>query len=383
MQMGTLHKYIFKQVFGAAFMTVALFVFVLVVGNVVKEVMGDLTAGRLDFWLFVKIILLIIPGVIPYALPLGMLTGILLVFGRMSAQSEIVAIKASGRSIYDIAAPVFFLSIIASLFSVAINFYYAPLADYTYKATLKNVIRENPLQFIRPGFFIRDFPGYVIYANSADGDILKEFRIWELNKDGEVSVATQARTAKITYDEPNEEIVLTLYNASADYRKKGDAEDFSKPVYTSKFEEASVKLRLSDIIGSFKMTKYKLSLLTFGELMNARYTWRKNPNLPETPELAYQNRIAVQTQIQKNFAMAFSIFSMVVLAIPLGIKASRTETFANLGIALALALSYYLMTVVITWLENFPHMRPDILIWIPNLLFIALGSVLMVRASRN
>ena len=124
MQMGTLHKYIFKQVFGAAFMTVALFVFVLVVGNVVKEVMGDLTAGRLDFWLFVKIILLLIPGVIPYALPLGMLTGILLVFGRMSAQREIVAIKASGRSIYDIAAPVFFLSIIG--LSILDNLYLKP-----------------------------------------------------------------------------------------------------------------------------------------------------------------------------------------------------------------------------------------------------------------
>ena len=56
---------------------------------------------------------------------------------------------------------------------------------------------------------------------------------------------------------------------------------------------------------------------------------------------------------------------------------------SSMGIALALALSYYLMTVVITWLENFPYLRPDILIWVPNLLFIVLGTVLMLRASRN
>ena len=80
--MGTLNKYILRQVAGAAFMTVALFVFVLVLGNVMKEVVGDLAAGRLSIGFFLYIVALLIPGVIPYALPMGMLTGILLVFGR-------------------------------------------------------------------------------------------------------------------------------------------------------------------------------------------------------------------------------------------------------------------------------------------------------------
>lgn len=81
--------------------------------------------------------------------------------------------------------------------------------------------------------------------------------------------------------------------------------------------------------------------------------------------------------------MAFSIFAMVILAVPLGIKAQRTETFANLAMALALALGYYLLMVLISWLEKFPNLRPDILIWIPNLLFLALGLVLLKRASKN
>ena len=81
--------------------------------------------------------------------------------------------------------------------------------------------------------------------------------------------------------------------------------------------------------------------------------------------------------------MAFSIFAMIVLAVPLGIKASRTETFANLAIALALAMSYYMMTVFISWLEKYPHTRPDLLIWIPNFLFQAVGGFLMWKASKN
>jgi lipopolysaccharide export system permease protein len=151
--MGTLDKYIFRQVAMSALMTVALFVFVLVLGNVIKEVIGDLAAGRLSMGFFFYIVALLIPGVIPYALPMGVLTGILLVFGRMSAQSEVVAMKACGRSIYSMAAPVFLLAIAASVFSLAINFYYAPAADYAYKNSLKNLVRSNPLQFIQPRSF--------------------------------------------------------------------------------------------------------------------------------------------------------------------------------------------------------------------------------------
>ena len=120
--MGKLDKYIFWQVASAAFMTVALFVFVLVLGNVFKEVLGDLLAGRMSFTFFLKVVALIIPGVIPYSLPMGMLTGILLVFGRMSAQSEITAMKACGHSIFAMTAPVFLLSILACVVSFFINF---------------------------------------------------------------------------------------------------------------------------------------------------------------------------------------------------------------------------------------------------------------------
>ena len=379
--MGVLHKYIFKQLLGVSLMTVGLFVFVLVIGNVIKDVMGELATGKIDVGIFLHTIALIIPSIIPYALPMGILTAILLVFGRMSAQSEVVAIKASGRSIWDISAPVFFLTILASLFSVGINFYYAPLAKFAYKSVLKNAISENPLQFIKPGNFVRDFPGFVIYSDSAEGNTLHNFRIWELDKSGEVKTATIAKTATIEYEDETDAIVLTLNNASSDIRRKSDSENFSKPVYTAKFESASVKLNLAEILGTNKQRK-KLSYMTFDELMKSRFTY--NPKkLPETPENKYRLRMKVQIQIQKNLAMAFSIFSMVILAVPLGIKAQRTETFANLAIALALALGYYLLVVIISWLEKYPHLRPDMLIWIPNLLFLALGLALLLKASKN
>ena len=381
--MGTLNKYILKQVLISSLLTVGLFVFVLVLGNVMKQVIGELASGKLSFEFFLKIVGLTIPAVIPYALPMGMLTGILLVFGRMSAQSEVIAIKAIGRSIFSMAAPVFLVAIIASLISVAINFNYAPVANRTYKSALKNLIRENPLQFIQPGAFIKDFPGYVIYANSADGSELYGFRIWELNKQGKARLSIRSEKGNLDYNEETDEIVLSLYNGSAEKARDADPEDLRRPLPTARFDELVIKLPLGNIIGAMDKGTTRLKLMTFSELLKARTTWhRKPPELTDAAQ-AYKDRIEVQVQIQRNFAMAFSIFSMVVLAIPLGIKASRTETFANVAIALALAIVYYVMIVLICWLEKYPHLRPDLLIWLPNLIFLTIGSILFYRSSKN
>ncbi len=387
--MGKLDKYIFWQVASAAFMTVALFVFVLVLGNVFKEVLGDLLAGRMSFTFFLKVVALIIPGVIPYSLPMGMLTGILLVFGRMSAQSEITAMKACGHSIFAMTAPVFLLSILACVVSFFINFYYAPAADYAYKNAIRNVIRQNPMQFIKAGSFVKDFPGYVIFADevgSSENELLG-FRIWELDAQGRVRVAARADKATAHYDAEKDDIVMRLENATAEYSDQNDPEILNKPLRSGKFGVSEVRLPLDKIIGDSYKERKRPKRMTLDELVASIDTWHKVPLETLPPEKrAHQakiDRIEISTQIQKNFAMAFSIFSMVVLAVPLGIKASRSETFVNLAIAVALAMTYYMITVFITWLENYPQLRPDLLIWIPNFLFQGVGAVLIWRASKH
>ena len=370
-------------------LTVGLFVFVLVLGSVFKEVLPDLLSGRLSVSFFLYIVALIIPGVIPYSLPMGMLTGILMVFGRMSAQSEITAMKSCGRSVYAMVAPVLLLAVMASVFSFFINFYYAPAADYAYKNAIKNVIRSNPLQFIKAGSFVKDFPGYVIYADKSDGrqNRMLGFRIWELDALGRANVSIKSDEARVSYDSAADEIVLVLVRGSAERSNSQDPELLRRPLPSAKFDTLEVRLPLNKIIGDAYRAAKPPKRMTFSELVAARETWHRVPleGLPEAerPAAAARDRIEINLQIQKNFAMAFSVFSLVVLAVPLGIKASRSETFINLGIAVGLAMSYYMATVFITWLEKYPEIRPDLLIWLPNFLFQGIGAYLLVRAARH
>ena len=97
--MNLLQRHIFKSVLFSCAAAVGLFAFVLTVGNVVKDLLNYLVAGQLAPELFLKLLLLIPPFVLSYALPFGVLTGVLLVLGRMSAEHEITAIRSAGLSL--------------------------------------------------------------------------------------------------------------------------------------------------------------------------------------------------------------------------------------------------------------------------------------------
>lgn len=97
------------------------FVFVMVAGNILNQVSSAIASGRVSGWEGLELIALLIPGVLPYALPLGLLTGVLLAFGRMGSQQELTAMKAGGLSLGRIARPALLLAAALALLSAWLN----------------------------------------------------------------------------------------------------------------------------------------------------------------------------------------------------------------------------------------------------------------------
>jgi lipopolysaccharide export system permease protein len=91
----------------------------------------------------------------------------------------------------------------------------------------------------------------------------------------------------------------------------------------------------------------------------------------------------LQVVIQDKFTTAFAVITFALVAVPLGIKVSRRETSANLGVALILTLAYYFLTVVVKWIDNRPELRPDLWLWGPNIVFLAIGFWLNRRAAQT
>jgi lipopolysaccharide export system permease protein len=359
------------------------FVFVMVAGNILTQVSSAIASGRVGGWEGLELVGLLIPGVLPYALPLGLLTGVLIAFGRMSSQQELTAMKASGRSLGRIARPALILAGGLALLSAWLNLEVAPVANTEYRRLLIGSAKDNPASVIVPGKLNRQFPGMVIRATERDGEVLRDFWLWSVDDRGRLTQTIHAREARLAPDvnTAGEGILrVTLTDARMERRQAGD-ENFTRPSSFTTADITSLEFPASGIFKDGENFQRKLRWLTTAELLVAiDKGWQVAPNA--TPAEKERGQMLAATQLMSHLASAFSVFSLAFLAVPLAVRVGRSETFVNASVALGVALTYYLLTSMAAYVKD-PALRPDVLIWLPNLVVLGLAWFLLRRASRH
>ena len=138
-------------------MTMLVFTFVLLVGNVLQELLPLLVKGQASFALVAKAFILLIPFVFAFALPMAMLTSTLLVFGRFSADQELTAARASGLSLVSLTTPILLLSLMLCGVSAFINMKIAPGCRVAYN-DLRSDMKSALANFKLPEGQYVDFP---------------------------------------------------------------------------------------------------------------------------------------------------------------------------------------------------------------------------------
>ena len=245
--LNLLHRHVLREVLVATGLAMGLFVFVLLLGNAMRDIAELVAAGKLDAIVFLKLMGLLIPYVAAYALPLGVLTGTLMALGRLSSQQEITAMKASGLSLYQIASPVFLISFIGMVAGVVVNLHYAPQSRLAYKQLMATAVSENPIGFIEERRFIHEFPGYVIYMGDRDGSLMKE-----LDESHRVKLFLRAEEGEISFDKAESALVLTLRNGTAEQRDDEDPEALGEdPMRSLFFGELPIALPIWGVSRSY------------------------------------------------------------------------------------------------------------------------------------
>ncbi len=363
--MKTLHLYLTRQVLASLLLTVAVFTFVLLLGNVLKEIMGLLVNRQASLGAVGHAVALLVPYVWTFALPMGLLTSTLLVFGRFSADNELTAVRASGISLVSLILPILMVSLVFSGLCACVNLQLAPQCRVAYKRLLFQIGVEKLHAFLPERTFIRDFPPYTAYFGGVKGSQLKDIVIYQMDKAGtNVEMTLRAPAGVMTLDSTNKQLLVKLLDASIIYSLEG--ETVRSPAFLQEF---TIPLTLKE-----KTEKEPgLSDLTFRELLLKKHELESR-GISATP---------VEVQIHSQVAFSFACIGFTLIGIPLGIRAHRRETSAGIAMALVLVVIYYGFLLLGQSLESKPQYLPQLIVWVPNFLFQAVGILLLRRANRG
>jgi len=380
--MKTLHLYLTRQVLVALAMTVAVFTFVLLLGNVLKEIIALLVSRQISLLLVAKAIGLLLPYVMAYVLPFAMLTAVILVFGRFSADQELTAVRASGVSLLSLVAPILLLSLALCGLCACFNLWIAPQARHAYKNLIFQLGTASVSTLITEDRFIDEIPGIILYIRRKNGDDLEDVRLYTL-ENNQIQVRTSAKRGTILYDPAAQTIRFRLMDAVNEYREDQDPAKeaefvgplpLEKPPEWQPFQFGEFLSDPVDLSALFRSErKPKLSEMSFRELASEhrRLDQRGISSMP------------AKVQLHRQLSFSFACFAFTLIGIPLAIQAHRRETSIGVAIALGLVLVYYTFFIVGEALQAREKLHPHLILWLPNILFQGLGAVLLHRASKG
>jgi lipopolysaccharide export system permease protein len=386
----TLHAYLVRQVLASLVITAMVFTFVLLLGNALKTILPLLVNRQLTLAVVAEAAALLVPFAWVFALPMGMLTATLLVFGRFSADQELTAVRASGISLLSLISPILLLSLALCALSALVNMEIGPRCRVAYTSILFNLKLELSGIQMPEGRFIKDFPGYIFYAGRNRGGELEDVMVFVLKDETNVVTTVRAARARLEVDAPNKTLTLRLYD--------GKTVDFRDGrMLPGAFAELPLQLDFSQRRSS--VFRPKLSDMTAGQLWDELHDWEERLNAPppgrqlsadqlrarrrELERLLGDPTTPIRFQIHQQVAFSFACFGFTLVGIPLGIRMHRRETNVGIGVALMLVAVYYSFIMLGQSLDTRAEYAPYLIVWLPNFIFQAVGAVLLWRANRG
>ncbi len=344
---------------------------VLVLGNIFKELL-DILINNPDVPVstVLAFIALVLPFSLTFTIPWGFLTALLLVFGRMSADNELIALKSNGVSVPRICVPVFLLAIVLTLICFWINIEVAPRAEQAMTRAVLDIATSNPASLFRADEVVDKFPDRRVYVGKKDGDKLLNIIVFELDDEFLPKQMIYAREGVLTPDPENSRLLLRLFNARFEQRDEKDPRDVSKIQQGIVMQEGVFPISLQKFFEEFQGTR-RMSSYTLSELVDFLAKGAGNRHTEAVVEF------------NKRFSASLACAAFVLIAVPLGITAHRKETSVGFALSLIIAFTYFFFIIMADTFRNNASAYPAVLIWIPNVLFFALGSFLFLRLSKR
>jgi lipopolysaccharide export system permease protein len=368
--MKLIDRFVSRELLVNVLFAIAVLSLVLVVGNIFRKLLPLLVNHDVPVEYLLAFIAYVLPFSLIFTIPWGLLTAILLVFGRLSADNELTALRSNGVSISRVCIPLAALALTCTTICLWLNVQVAPAAQEKLRGTIFDLATRNPMALFGSDQVIDQFPGRKIYVGKKEGNRLENITVFELNEHSMPMKVTFARSGRLEADLENKRLLMHLYRARYQQRDEHDPSDLRKIRDGINVAEGTLPISLEELYEKEKKRPSR-SALSIEQLLEQL----KSENTRE--------RSASRTEINKRFSFPFACMAFAIIGVPLGVTAHRRETSIGFAMGLIVAVTYFLFVIIGDTLRGNAKFHPELLVWFPNVLFIVLGALLFRRLARQ
>jgi LPS export ABC transporter permease LptF/LPS export ABC transporter permease LptG len=358
-----LDRYVWNELVVPFFLGLSVFTFLLLVDKIFD--LTDLIINKgVPFRLVATLLVYILPAFLVLTIPMGLLLAILVAFGRLSADMEIVAFKASGVSPLRLLRPVLLFGAAAAAVTAVLMFEAVPRANYAFKSLIFDILRRQASIGIKERVFNDDFGNFVIYVEEIAPDqiALRNVFVADERKPDQFRVVT-ARQGSLISDEQSRRVTLRLLDGTVHETTPSSLRTYRQIA----FRTYDLTLPLDNPLAREAEAPKGDREMTLAELRAQAAQAGASSG----------NSNPYRVEMHKKFAIPVACFVFAVIGVPLGIRAHRAGRWAAFVAALPIFLFYYIFLTVGETLGDRGRLPPWLAMWGPNLCGLAIGVYLM------
>ncbi|MBW1784661.1 MAG: LPS export ABC transporter permease LptF [Deltaproteobacteria bacterium] len=363
----TLYRYIINEIWPTFLASLLVFIFIMVAARMLSITELIVTRG-VRVTQVLGMVLYLLPDILTFALPAVTLMAVVVAFLRLSADSEITALKSSGISLYQMLPPVVAFSFVVFLMGLAISVFAAPWGNRAFKDLIFKIAQSRADLGIKERVFSEPFDNLVLYVNSFSRQerVLKDVFVVD-GRDKDITNTIVAEEGHIIM-RPDERII-TIYLAKGTIFA---VEKNLNSARTIKFNTYGLNIGLKDVMKNLASRKKAPHELSVGKLIQVIRTTPKG-------ELQY-NRM--MRELLEKFSIPLAVIFMGIIGVPLGAHMRARGRTAGIGVSLVVFSIYYICLMVTRSICSSGSMSPAIGVWIPDI-FLIISIVYLLRRATD
>lgn len=360
-----IHRYITREILWPTLLCFVISTMVMMMGQAVKLV-GLIIDKGVPLADILILLAALLPTSFSISLPLAFLMGIMIGLGRMSADSETVALKSVGTGLARISVPVFALAFIFALLTGATSFWVKPWGYSAFATKSYEIARQKATLDFQARVFMKQFDDLILYTNEIEDRSNQMRGLFIVEKKPESTSWIFADNGNIITDERSETLTIRLHDGVI-HRQQSKSVDNYQLIH---FRNYDIQLEISDMSSPAEQKRLKPRELLTGEL------WRRIA-LEETSSKVRE----LQAELHLRLTSTLAPLLFVLFGLPFSMQSQRSGRSGGFVMGLIILLGYYFMLSTAVTLTKEAAVPPWLTFWTPHLIMISAGFFFLRQSS--